>query len=310
MKKQQLFADSSLLFVAFIWGATFVLVQNAVALLEPFTFNAVRFGFAGLFLIVWLFLFKRDLIKKINKKLFFAGFMIGTWLFTAYALQTFGLLYTTSSKAGFITGLSVVLVPLFAFIFLKQTPKPFATIGVVIATIGLYLLTLGDSLSLNFGDILVFFCAIAFAAHIIVTGKYTNYYSTLLLTIIQIMTVSILSGISSLLFEDWQRTFDASVIGSFDVVLALVITSFFATAIAFLAQTNFQKFTTPTRVALIFAMEPVFAAITAYFWANERLGPKALLGSLLIFIGMILAEMPQKVFYSFKKSKKKIESNP
>ncbi|WP_102346496.1 DMT family transporter [Bacillus sp. Marseille-P3661] len=303
MKHHQLLADISLLLVAFIWGATFVLVQNAIALLEPFTFNCIRFGMAALFLTIWLLLIKRTLIKQINKQLLFSGIIIGIWLFTAYALQTFGLLYTASSKAGFITGLSVVLVPLLAFVFLRQAIKPFAITGVAIATIGLYLLTLGDSIALNFGDLLVFFCAISFAAHIIVTGKYTTFYSTLLLTIIQILTVSILSCIAAFFFEDWQLAFNPKVIGNFDVAIALGICSIFATALAFLAQTNFQKYTTPTRVALIFAMEPVFAAITAYFWAHERLGMKAMLGCLLIFIGMIFAEMPQKVFLVLKKNK-------
>lgn len=308
MKKQQVIADVSLLLVTFIWGSTFVLVQNAVALLEPFTFNGVRFGLAGLFLIAWLFVFKRNILSMMNKKLLLSGVIMGTWLFTAYALQTFGLLHTTSSKAGFITGLSVVLVPLFGFLFLKETPKRFAVFGVGVATIGLYLLTLGDSLALNFGDILVFFCAISFAAHIVVTGKYTPLYSTLLLTIVQIFTVSVLSSISAVLFEDWQRVFDSEVMGNANVFLALIICSIFATALAFLAQTNFQKFTTPTRVALIFAMEPVFAAITGFFWANERLGSKALLGCLLIFIGMILAELPQKVFDGLVKNKRSYEA--
>ncbi|KEF37088.1 DMT(drug/metabolite transporter) superfamily permease [Schinkia azotoformans MEV2011] len=308
MKKQQVIADVSLLLVTFIWGSTFVLVQNAVALLEPFTFNGVRFGLAGLFLIAWLFVFKRNILSMMNKKLLLSGVIMGTWLFTAYALQTFGLLHTTSSKAGFITGLSVVLVPLFGFLFLKETPKRFAVFGVGVATIGLYLLTLGDSLALNFGDILVFFCAISFAAHIVVTGKYTPLYSTLLLTIVQIFTVSVLSSISAVLFEDWQRVFDSEVMGNANVFLALIICSIFATALAFLAQTNFQKFTTPTRVALIFAMEPVFAAITGFFWANERLGSKALLGCLLIFIGMILAELPQKVFDGLVKNKQSYEA--
>lgn len=308
MKKQQVIADVCLLLVTFIWGSTFVLVQNAVALLEPFTFNGVRFGLAGLFLIAWLFIFNRNAIAKMNKKLLLSGVIMGTWLFTAYALQTFGLLHTTSSKAGFITGLSVVLVPLFGFLFLKETPKRFAVLGVGVATIGLYLLTLGDSLALNFGDVLVFFCAISFAAHIVVTGKYTPLYSTLLLTIVQIITVSVLSSISAVLFEDWQRAFDSSVMGNANVFLALFICSIFATALAFLAQTNFQKYTTPTRVALIFAMEPVFAAITGFFWANERLGSKALLGCLLIFIGMILAELPQKAFDGSIKNKRSFEA--
>lgn len=308
MKKQQITADVSLLLVTFIWGSTFVLVQNAVALLEPFTFNGVRFGLAGLFLIAWLFIFNKNVLSSMNKKLLLSGVIMGAWLFAGYALQTFGLLYTTSSKAGFITGLSVVLVPLFGFLFLKETPKRFAVFGVGVATIGLYLLTLGDSLALNFGDILVFFCAISFAAHIVVTGKYTPLYSTILLTTVQIFTVSVLSSISAVLFEDWQRAFDSDVIGNADVFSALIICSIFATALAFLAQTNFQKFTTPTRVALIFAMEPVFAAMTGYFWADERLGSKALLGCMLIFIGMILAELPQKAFDGLVRNKRSFEA--
>lgn len=308
MKKQQITADVSLLLVTFIWGSTFVLVQNAVALLEPFTFNGVRFGLAGLFLIAWLFIFNKNVLSSMNKKLLLSGVIMGAWLFAGYALQTFGLLYTTSSKAGFITGLSVVLVPLFGFLFLKETPKRFAVFGVGVATIGLYLLTLGDSLALNFGDILVFFCAISFAAHIVVTGKYTPLYSTILLTTVQIFTVSVLSSISAVLFEDWQRAFDSDVIGNADVFSALIICSIFATALAFLAQTNFQKFTTPTRVALIFAMEPVFAAMTGYFWADERLGSKALLGCMLIFIGMILAELSQKAFDGLVRNKRSFEA--
>lgn len=308
MKKQQITADVSLLLVTFIWGSTFVLVQNAVALLEPFTFNGVRFGLAGLFLIAWLFIFNKNVLSSMNKKLLLSGVIMGAWLFAGYALQTFGLLYTTSSKAGFITGLSVVLVPLFGFLFLKETPKRFAVFGVGVATIGLYLLTLGDSLALNFGDILVFFCAISFAAHIVVTGKYTPLYSTILLTTVQIFTVSVLSSISAVLFEDWQRAFDSDVIGNADVFSALIICSIFATALALLAQTNFQKFTTPTRVALIFAMEPVFAAMTGYFWADERLGSKALLGCMLIFIGMILAELPQKAFDGLVRNKRSFEA--
>jgi drug/metabolite transporter (DMT)-like permease len=305
--KKTVVADLNLLFVAFIWGATFVLVQNAISLLEPFSFNAVRFGIAAIFLMLWMVIFHRRKIRQsLDKKLLISGFILGVWLFSAYALQTFGLLYTTSSKSGFITGLSVVLVPIFAFFLLKHAPKRNAILGVIIAASGLYLLTLGDSLSVNFGDILTFFCAIAFAIHITLTGRYTTLYPTLLLTLTQISTVSLLSGISALFFENWQNALSPQVMGHFDVWLALFITSIFATALAFIAQTNFQKYTTPTRVALIFAMEPVFAAITAFIWANERLGPKALIGAFLIFAGMILAELPQKRLFLNKKTRKQL----
>ncbi|MBP1930384.1 DMT family transporter [Ammoniphilus resinae] len=284
-------ADLSLLLVAFVWGTTFVIVQNAISVLPPHTFNGIRFFLASVFLfLVLLFLYPQQL-KQLSKKMVFAGVILGVWLFGGYAFQTVGLLYTTSSKAGFITGLSVVLVPIFALFVLGQRPKWPAVLGVVAATIGLYLLTLGDSLNLNRGDVFVFFCAISFAGQIILTGKYAPNFPSMALALIQIATVSVLSIIASFLFEDWQHAWQASTILNRDVLWALLITAGPATALAFLAQTICQRFTTPTRVALIFAMEPVFAALTAFIWTDEILGTKAISGCLLIFVGMILSEL-------------------
>ncbi|WP_342432050.1 DMT family transporter [Neobacillus sp. FSL H8-0543] len=301
--KKPLLADTSLLFVTFIWGTTFVLVQNAIGLLEPFSFNGVRFLAAALMLLLYLIIFKKEQLKLLNIRMVLSGAFIGFWLFLGYATQTIGLLYTTTSKAGFITGLSVVLVPLFSMILLKQFPTRNAVIGVLTATIGLFFLTMTDVSSLNIGDGFVFICAIAFALHIIFTGKYSSKYPTLLLTIIQISTVSILSILSSLIFEDWRRLVSLEILLSRDVIIALVITSLFATALAFLIQTYFQKYTTATRVALIFAMEPVFAAIAGYYWAAERLSYSALFGCMLILAGMIFAELPRnKVPFLRKKN--------
>ena len=301
--KKPIFADISLLFVTFVWGTTFVLVQNAIGLLEPFSFNGVRFLAAALLLLLWLVIFERKQLAFLNSKIMASGFFIGFWLFLGYATQTVGLLYTTTSKAGFITGLSVVFVPLFSLFLLKQFPSRNAVVGVSIATIGLFLLTMTDVSSLNIGDGLVFICAVSFALHIIFTGKYSSKYPTLLLTVIQLSTVAILSILSALLFEDWRKSFNVSVLLSKDVIIALVITSVFATALAFLIQTNFQKYTTATRVALIFAMEPVFAAIAGYYWAAERLSYSALFGCLLIFAGMIFAELPANKFPLLRKNK-------
>ncbi|MBM6619318.1 DMT family transporter [Bacillus suaedaesalsae] len=290
--KKRLLADIILLFVAFIWGATFVLVQQAISFLEPFTFNAVRFLFAAFLLLIWFILFNRDQVKKINKKLFISGLFIAACLFSGYALQTMGLLYTTSSKAGFITGLSVVLVPLLGFFILKQKPRAIAVIGSLVAVAGLFLLSFGDSFLLNKGDVLVLGCAIAFAMHIILTGKYTNDFPSMLLTITQITGVAIFSSIGAFIFEDWKVVFNQDIILQKDVLIALFVTAVLATAVAFFAQTKLQQYTTPTRVALIFAMEPVFAAITAYYWADERLSVFAIIGCLLIFMGMIFSELP------------------
>ncbi len=310
MIKTSIFADLSLLFVALIWGATFVLVQNAISLLEPFSFNAVRFTAAAVLLGLWLIVFEKKQLKKLDKKLMLSGMMLGFWLFIGYAFQTLGLLYTTSSKAGFITGLSVVLVPLLMIGILKQRPGVNSITGVAAATLGLYLLTMSDVSSLNIGDGFVLICAAGFALHIVFTGKFSSSYPTLLLTTVQISTVAVLSAISSMIFEDWKRAFNPEVIYSANVLVALLITSVLATALAFFIQTNFQKHTTATRVALIFAMEPVFAAITAYFWAGERLTYIALVGCSLIFAGMVFAELPSgKLEYLLKKRLAKKEAD-
>lgn len=301
--KKPIFADISLLFVTFIWGTTFVLVQNAIGMLEPFSFNGIRFLAAAVMLLLWLFIFERKQLVFFNIKMLASGVFIGFWLFLGYATQTIGLLYTTTSKAGFITGLSVIFVPLFSMFLLKQFPSKNAVVGVSIATIGLFLLTMTDVTSLNTGDGFVFICAISFALHIIFTGKFSSKYPSLLLTVIQISTVAALSILSSMFLEDWRKSFDLEILLSQDVIVALIITSLFATALAFLVQTNFQKYTTATRVALIFAMEPVFAAIAGYYWADERLSYSALIGCLLIFAGMVFAELPANKFPLLRKNK-------
>ncbi|RDU36411.1 EamA/RhaT family transporter [Neobacillus piezotolerans] len=293
-RSRHILADSVLLFVTFIWGITFVMIQNAISSLEPFSFNGVRFLTAALLLAIWLLLADRKQLSLVTPRLILSGAFLGLFLFVGYASQTAGLLYTTSSKAGFITGLSVVLVPLFSFLLMKQQPGRNAVIGVLVATVGLFLLTMTGVSPLNKGDGLVFICAIGFALHILFTGKYSSLYPSLLLTIVQIATVGILSSVSALFFENWQKAFQPEIIFSSEVLIALLVTSLFATAIAFLAQTAFQKHTSATRVALIFAMEPVFAAGAGYFWAGDILTISALAGCLFIFLGMVISELPPR----------------
>ncbi|HET7657445.1 MAG TPA: DMT family transporter [Bacillales bacterium] len=289
-------ADLLLLFVAFIWGATFVMVRDAVTVLQPFTFNWLRFLLAGLFLLAWMFFFQKREIKQINRSMVFSGMIMGAWLFAGYALQTYGLEYTTPSKAGFLTGLYVVLVPLLTLLILRQKPSFAALTGVGSSVIGLFLLTAGGESGVNIGDLFEFLCAIAFAMHIVFTGKYASQFPAIALTFIQISTVAVLNGIAAIFFENWKLAFSPAVIGS-SVWFALLFTSLLATVVAYLSQTALQKHTAPTHVALIFTMEPVFAALTSYLWINETLGTAAYFGCLFIFIGMILAEFPFQTFF-------------
>jgi drug/metabolite transporter (DMT)-like permease len=305
MIKKPWFADFNLLLVAFVWGTTFVIVQKAIAFLEPYSFNTVRFFIAAILLLFIIYFFKRTSFKDFkNKNLLKSGTLLGFWLFLGYGFQTVGLLYTTSSKAGFITGLSVVLVPLFSYMLLKHKLNWQIGFSSLLAVAGLYLLTIHNSFSLNIGDGYVLLCAVSFALHIVFTGKFAKSFDALCLTVVQLFIVSILSFITALFTEQWREIFAANMLFKSEVITALLITSLFATALAFLAQTYFQSFTTPARVALIFAMEPVFAAITAFIVLNERLGSKALIGCILILFGMILSELKLSDLMFKKKTKR------
>ncbi|WP_421379086.1 DMT family transporter [Bacillus salacetis] len=292
MNSKRWLADFSLLAVAFIWGTTFVIIQNAISFLPPFAFNTVRFLLGGISLLLLLLMKEKGKIR-ISRSSLIPGIVLGFFLFLGYAFQTFGLLYTTPAKAGFITGLSVVLVPFLGFLILKQKPLAAYVAGAVSAALGLYLLAAGHTQSINLGDFLVMICAFGFAIHIILTDKYTRMNSALQLTIIQILTVAGLSLISMLLFEDWQTALTISTLFETEVMIALLVTALLATSAAYLIQTSAQKYTTPARVAVILTMEPVFAALFSYLWIGEELTSIAITGCFFIFLGMILTELPQ-----------------
>ena len=286
-------ADLSLLLVAFIWGLTFVMVQDAVRAYPVFAFLSARFLFAfiGLLPILWWrrSYFRRAAGESRLSRQWLAGAIIGFFLFAGYGFQTWGLRFTTPAKAGFITGLSVVIVPILGVVFLRERPSRGMIAGVSLATAGLALLSLyGANLGggVNPGDLLVLACAFSFGGHIFLTGRFAPRMNALTLTVMQIATVALLSAAASWLFEprvpwppDGQPLF------------AAMFTGILATALAFGIQTAAQRFTTATHTALIFAMEPVFAALSSYALIGERLGPPQLLGGALILAGMLAAEL-------------------
>jgi drug/metabolite transporter (DMT)-like permease len=309
---RQLLADAALLGVTAIWGATFVMVKDAVASLPVFSFMALRFVFAALVLLPFVLLRQRGRqgrghtpakespvhpVTPSPAHLVSASLLIGIALFAGYAFQTAGLHLTTPAKAGFITGLSVVIVPVAASLLLRQAPEHNAWLGVGLATAGLALLSLQNGLAIAPGDLLVFCCALAFAAHILLTGRFAPRFDPLVLTFGQIVVVMLLSGCAALLFD--VRA--AGGLTSFrpaltpQVLFAAAFTGLFATSLAFGFQTVAQRFTSSTHTALIFAAEPVFAALFSFLLIGEVLGPRQLLGCGLILAGMIVAEMRRGV---------------
>jgi drug/metabolite transporter (DMT)-like permease len=280
-RRQQLQADLALLFITFIWGTTFVIVKAGVTQMPPLTFIALRFwlGFAILFLFFW----KR--LLHINRKMLFAGVAIGVVLFAGYALQTTGLLYTTAAKSGFITGLSVVFVPFLAWRLIGHPPGKNSVIGVILATVGLVALAMPDGLDFDLGVVLSLASCIGFALQIALISKFAPDPAPLVLTTIQVGIVALLATILALPIEGVCTSFPH------DSMLAAIFTGSVATALVFAVQNKAQAYTTATRTALIFVLEPVFAAMFAYFWANEQFTWRTLVGGTLIIAGMVVAEL-------------------
>jgi drug/metabolite transporter (DMT)-like permease len=292
LSKRQIIADFGLLVITAIWGATFVMVQQAVNTFPVFGFLALRFGlallcFAPILAARWVSDGHGATAPRrpLNRQAIGAGIVIGLALFAGYSFQTFGLRLTTPAKTGFITGLSVVMVPLFSAFLLRQPPRQGAAIGVVLATAGLALMSLQGDLSLMAGDLIVLACAVAFALHIVATGKFAPRLDSLTLVATQIATVATLSLIASWIWEShWPAIQSVT-------LQAALFTGVTATAIAFGVQTLAQRFTTPTHTALIFAMEPVWAGLFSFWLIGEVLGPRALIGGGLIVAGMLAAEL-------------------
>ncbi len=283
-----------MLVVTLIWGATFVMVKDAVSAFPVFSFMAIRFALAAVALApiaVWQA--RRSLqngteIRKINPitaaRVLFPSLIVGLALFAGYAFQTAGLQLTTPAKAGFITGLSVVFVPLAAALLLRHSPSRNAWIGVGLATVGLALLSLTADLSFQAGDVLVLGCAVSFAAHLLLLSHFAPKFNPVLLTMGQVIAVALFSGIAALLF-------DPRAVLTGQALFAAAFTGVLATAVAFGVMTVAQRFTTSTHTALICSAEPVFAGLFSWLLIGELLGPRQLAGCALILGGMLVAEL-------------------
>jgi drug/metabolite transporter (DMT)-like permease len=277
-------ADLALILISFIWGSTFVVVKGALSHVSPLLFLALRFMLATAVLGLVL---RRSVGGIYRAKPVLAGGAIaGTFLFLGFVLQTVGLRYTTPSKSAFLTGLSIVMVPIFAAVFERKPPGRSEVFGIALAGIGMALMTLHrDTLAIEGGDLLTIGCAAAFAVHILLVGHLAPKLGFQALAIAQIATAALLS----LGTFWWVET--PAVQWTRGLVAALVITGLFATALAFAVQAWAQQYTTPTRTALIFAAEPLFAWITSFLVAGETLSGRAAMGAVLILAGILTVEL-------------------
>ncbi|WP_299198356.1 DMT family transporter [uncultured Amphritea sp.] len=287
-----------LLLVSLIWGAEFTLIDMAIETIPTHTFNAIRFLLAGVSLIPLLW-FNRAQLKEIRwLPLSGASALLGFLLFVSFYTQTEGMHYTSVSNAGFITGLAVPLVPLLGFLLFRTRASIAVWIGMIVATAGLYLLTVGDKLEFNQGDALVMVCAFGFAIHILLTGRFVGSLPVVPMSILQLLAVALYSTLAAILSPDpafyrpgstplnWQDLAVNPII-----ISAVLIAGVFGTAYAYWAQSACQQRLEPHKVALIFATEPVFACITAWLVLNESLGTLGLIGAGMIIAAMLISEL-------------------
>ncbi len=288
--------DLSLFGITLIWGATFILVKQALADVSTLLFLTLRFSVAT-FVLALIFhkeFRTRDFWPNLER-----GALAGLCLFSGYVLQTFGLKYTSASHAGFITGLYMPLVPLFSALIYRKAPRLLELCGIAIAFLGLSLMTIQKSLlDIGRGDWLVVACAVAYAFHIIVLGRFAPKGNAALLTLGQIGTGMLLGTLTFWWAEpvriQWTR----------GVWIALAVTSLLATALAFWVQTWAQRSISPTRTALIASMEPVFAWATAYLLAGEVLSWRAVWGAGFILTAILLVELKPVSWPSLSSAKR------
>jgi drug/metabolite transporter (DMT)-like permease len=282
-------AELALLLNAILWGTTFVLVKSALHEISPVLFLALRFSLATVALLA---LFRRAWLgrspkaPRVTRKMLAAGGMIGIFLFAGYLLQTVGLETTTPPKSAFLTGLATVMVPLLGALVYSIKPRISELAGVLVATLGMGLMTLeGPIGSIGRGDLLTFGGAVAFAAHIVATGHFVELIGYEILSITQVGAAALAALTTFWWVEtpriEWQPL----------VVWAILITGLLCTALAFTIQAWAQHYTTSTRTALIYALEPVVAWITSYCIAGEGLSGRAAGGAVLILSGVLLVEV-------------------
>ena len=282
-------ANLMLLFAAAIWGFGFVAQRLGMDFLEPFAFNGFRFLLGSLSLLPLIAWFAHQQRKSGEKSedsssLLRGGLIAGSLLFVAATLQQVGLLYTTAAKAGFITGLYLILVPIIG-ILLRHTTGITTWLGAMLAVVGLYLLSINDDFSMSFGDMLQFIGALFWAMHILVIDHFSSRINPLKLSSAQFMVCGLLSLGVSLVVE--TPTMAAVVAGWKPLLYAGLI----SVGVAYTLQVVGQKSANPAHAAIILSLESLFAAIGGVWLLGENLSTRALLGCALMLSGMLLSQV-------------------
>lgn len=294
MKTREVKSVFILLLTAAIWGFAFVAQRVGMQHVGAFTFNGIRFALGSLSLLPVIYFFSKkskdensentkDFEEADLKTTVKSGLLAGSVLFIAASLQQVGLIYTTAGKAGFITSLYIVLVPILG-IFLKQKTHYTTWIGAVTAVVGLYLLSINESLTIEFGDFLEIIGAFFWAAHIQLIDKFVRNVDAIKLSSVQFAACSILSLVVAFIFEDVNLS------GLTSALVPILYGGIMSAGVAYTLQAVGQKYAKPSHAAIALSMESVFAAIGGALLLQERLPAKGYAGCGLMLLGMLIAQ--------------------
>jgi drug/metabolite transporter (DMT)-like permease len=294
MKK--FFSEGALVLTTLLWGVTFVVIKLSLSDVSPLLFVSLRFTLAAIILMPFMF----SIFKGLKKEALIGGFVLGILNFAGFATQTIGLKYTSATKSGFITGTFVIFTPILQLIIEKKAPRKENIFGIILVLLGLALLSSkGASIfdifseigqNFNVGDFFTLICAIIFAAYIVYLDLISQKIDYKFLVLSQIFVTGICGWLFTyiLSFSGLEKiNFELNGI----VIFAVIYTAIAATIIATTLQTKYQKFVTPTKAAIIFSLEPIFAALFAFFIINDRLSGFGFIGCIFIFTGLLVSEL-------------------
>ncbi|MBD3402280.1 EamA family transporter [candidate division GN15 bacterium] len=280
-RQKAAFADLGLLYAAAIWGATFFIVKEALAGIDAVIMVAYRFLIAGGILLVWLLIAKKPIFQNIKYSI-----PLAIMLWFLYVPQTLGLKYTTASNSGFITGLFVAFVPIFLLTIFRRRPTVMEVIASVVSLLGLWILT-GGLQYVNTGDLLTLVTAMAYALHLLYADRFMKRgFDPYVFSCQQFLINGLLCVLTGLVFGlPFGITTDTA-------LWTVIFLGIFPTLTAFTIQMMAQKITSPLRVSLIFALEPVFAAAFAWTLGGEPFVLRRAAGGLLIALALALSGLP------------------
>ncbi len=288
-KKKKIIYILLLTLTAFIWGTAFVAQSLGAEYAGAFTFLAIRnwIAVAALLPVVYFFVIKKHGMKVITPYSFKAGFICGLFLFLASALQQLGIPHTTTAKAGFITAMYVVLVPLICRIAGIPVPKKI-WFCVFLTALGLYLLCLTENLTYDKGDPLIMLCALLFALQIISVNHYVSRTEPILIAWFEFLVTALLSTVCMFIFEDID-------LSSLSLALpSILYAGFLSSSVAYTLQIVAQKNLNPTVASIIMSLESVFAALAGWLVLGQKLTLRELSGCILIFAAIIISQLPQR----------------